>query len=179
MILFVVLYVTEPLGVPLPRFYMDEWTYPYYMIGVFCLLLIATFFSLLATYRLFIRKKKNITPPIHFYIKSYRFDLYWIYITISFILLAAVGLICSWITDIISTFIIIIFVSIFVILYLNMYLHYVMNDYNILQDIDAQNVRIEKHNKRIAEMRGKVKDIRKDLKEGKSQGVGEASLGLA
>lgn len=131
-ILFVVLYVTEPLNVPLPRFYMDEWTYPYYIIGVFALLIVATFFSLLATYRLFVRKQKRIEPKQHFFIKNYRFDLYWIFIIISFILLSAVGLIASWITDVISTFIIIIFVSVFVIFYLNVLLHYVMNDYSIL-----------------------------------------------
>ena len=55
-ILFIVLYVTEPRGVPLLRLAIDNWEYPYYVNGVFCLLIIATFFALLGTYRLFIRK---------------------------------------------------------------------------------------------------------------------------
>lgn len=131
-ILFVVLYVTEPRGVPLLRLYMDEWTYPYYINGVFCLLIVATFFSLLGTYRLFMRKKKKIEPKIHYYIKNRKFDMYWIFIVASFILMAAVGLIAYWITDEISYFLVIIFVSIFIILYLNAFLHYVMNDYDIL-----------------------------------------------
>jgi MFS family permease len=140
--LFVILYVTEPRGVPLLRLYLDNWQYPYYICGVFCLLLIATFFALIGTYRLFIRKKRVIEPKIHFYIKNRKFDMYWIFITASFILCAAVGLIAYWITKILSYFLIIIFVSIFIILYLNAFLHYVMNDYAVLQDIDMFNLKI-------------------------------------
>lgn len=131
-ILFVVLYVTEPRGVPLLRLDIDDWEYPYYINGVFCLLIIATFFSLLGTYRLFIRKKKKIEPRIYYFIKDRKFDMYWIFIITSFILLAAVGLIAYWITEEVSYFLVIIFVSIFIILYLNAFLHYVMNDYDIL-----------------------------------------------
>lgn len=66
-ILFVVLYVTEPRGVPLLRLDIDEWEYPYYINGVFCLLLVATFFAVLGTFRLFIRKKRRIEPKIHYF----------------------------------------------------------------------------------------------------------------
>jgi len=151
--LFVVLFVTEPRGVPLLRYEIDDWTYPYYTIGVFCLLLVATFFFLMGTYRLFIRKKKKIEPKIHYYIKDRKFDMYWIYISASFFLLATVGLISYWLTDDVTLFIIIIFISIYVIMYLNAFLHYVMNDYDILQNIEAFNVKIRKHNERLGALK--------------------------
>jgi hypothetical protein len=68
--LLVVLFVTEPIGVPLLRIEIDGWTYPYYTIGVFFLLLVATVYFLVGTYRLFIRKKKRIEPKIHYYIMN-------------------------------------------------------------------------------------------------------------
>lgn len=156
MALFVILYVTEPRGVPLLRLYIDEWEYPYYIIGVFCLLLIAAFFSLLGTYRLFIRKKRRIEPKVFYFIKDRKYDMYWIFISTSFFLCAAVGLIAYWITDILSYFLVIIFVSIFVILYLNAFLHYNMNDYSILQDIKMFNEKIKKHNERLDLLKEKV-----------------------
>ena len=61
-ILFVVLFVTEPTGVPLLRYNLDDFTYPYYIMGVFALLLVVTFFALYSTYRLFMRKQKSIQP---------------------------------------------------------------------------------------------------------------------
>lgn len=97
-ILFVVLYVTEPRGVPLLRLTIKSWDYPYYVNAVFCLLIISCLFALLGTFRLFIRKQKRIEPQIHFFIKNRKYDMYWIFITVSFILLAAIGLICYWIT---------------------------------------------------------------------------------
>lgn len=99
------------------------------------------------------RKKKRIDPKIHFYFKNRRFDMYWVYIIASFILLAAVGLIAYWITNSISIFLVIIFVSIFIILYLNAYLHYVMNDYEILQNIENFNIKIRKHNERLGDLK--------------------------
>lgn len=132
MILFVVLYVTEPRGVPLLRLNLDNWEYPYYINGVFCLLIIATFFALLGTYRLFIRKKKRIDSRVHFYVKNKKFDMYWIFISVSFLFLTAIGLISYWITKELSYFLVTVFASIFVIAYLNAFLHYVMNDYEIL-----------------------------------------------
>ena len=52
-------YVTYPLGGPLYRFSIDEYEYPYYIIGIFCLLLVCTFFALLSTYRLFLKKEEE------------------------------------------------------------------------------------------------------------------------
>jgi fatty acid desaturase len=105
--------------------------------------------------------------------------MYWIFITASFILFAVVGLLCFWITKQVSFFLVIIFVAIFVILYLNAFLHYVMNDYEILQNIEAFNVKIRKHNERIGYLKEKVVSIKKDLQEGKATSIGAASLGLA
>lgn len=64
-------------------------------------------------------------------------------------------------------------------MYLNAFLHYVMNDYNILQNIEDFNVKIRKHNDRLKDLKVKVVNIKKDLKEGKTTAIGEHSLGLA
>lgn len=105
--------------------------------------------------------------------------MYWMFITVSFILMAAIGLISYWITKQVSYFLVIIFVSIFIIMYANAYLHYVMNDYEILQNIEDFNVKIRKHNDRLGDLKAKVVTIKKDLKEGKSTAIGQGSLGLA
>ena len=51
--LFVILYVVEPSNVPLKYLHINHFEYPYYICGVFSLLLVAGFFSSLAIYRLF------------------------------------------------------------------------------------------------------------------------------
>jgi amino acid transporter len=131
MIFIVALVIIEPSNIPIPHFEIDGWTYPFYTIALFCLLLIVTFFSLLGTYRLFFRKKKKIEPQVFFYIKSLRFDMYWIFITSSLLTLSFIGLISFYLTDLLIYFLMIIFISIFIIAYLNAYLHYNMNDFDM------------------------------------------------
>jgi cell shape-determining protein MreC len=133
---------------------------------MYCILIVATFFSLLGTYRLFMRKKRKIEPQIHFYLKNKRFDMYWIFISAAFIFLAAIGLICYWITQVVSYFLVIVFVSIFIIAYLNAYLHYVMNDYYLFQDVEKINNYVRKHNSKLADLREKVDKIKKELEVG-------------
>lgn len=38
-------------------------------------------------------------------------------------------------------------------MYANAYLHYVMNDYDILQNIEEFNVKIRKHNERLGDLK--------------------------
>lgn len=156
MIFIVALVIIEPTNIPLPHFEIDGWTYPFYTISLFCLLLVVNFFCLLSTYRLFYRKKMRIEPLIFFYIKSFRFDMYWIFITCSLLTLSFIGLISFYLTDLVLYFLIIIFISIFIIAYLNAYLHYIMNDYDIFQDVKQINSNVEKHNTRLTELRKKV-----------------------
>lgn len=133
--IFTILYVVEPVGVPLLQLNIDSWEYPYYINAVFCLLLISGFFTYIAVYRLFVRKTKRIEPKIHYYIKNKRFDIYWIFLALNMFLAITIGLIAYWITDYWSVFFIIALVNLYLLCYLNAYLHYVLNDYDILEDI--------------------------------------------
>lgn len=51
--LFTILYVVEPEKVPLKYLRIDHFDYPYYICGVFTLLIVAGFFCSLSIYRLF------------------------------------------------------------------------------------------------------------------------------
>jgi hypothetical protein len=177
--IFTVLYVIEPDGIPLKYLEMDNWSYPYYINGVFCLLITSGFFCCLAIYRLFTRKRKRIVPKILYYIKNYKFDIYWIFLSASVVVNVVIGLIAYWITDIVSYFIVIALITVFVLLYLNAFLHYILNDYDILQNIDAHNLKIQKHNERLIDLKQKVLKFKEELKDGKSNQIGASSLGLA
>lgn len=128
---------------------LDNWGYPYYIIGVFCMLLVAGFFCLLAVYKLFIRKKKRIEPKLHYYIMNYKFDIYWIFMIATIIVMVTIGLIVFWIMDIVSYFLVIALVSFSILLFMNAYLYYALNDHFFLQDITKLNDKIKKHNERI------------------------------
>lgn len=137
------------------------------------------FFCLLAVYRLFTRKRKRIEPKIHYYIKNYKFDVYWIFLVGSFIVNTIIGLIAYWITDIVSYFLVIALITIYALFYVNAFLHYTLNDFDILQNIDSLNLKIKKHNERLTDLKEKVVKFKEDLKEGKAASVGAASMGLA
>ena len=150
--IFTVLYVVEFDGVPLPPLNIDDWEYPYYINAVFGLLLVCSFFCLLAIYRLFIRKKKRIEPKILFFMKNHKFDTYWIFLAIELFFNLVIGLIGYWITDYVSYFIFIFLITVYLLLELNAALHYILNDYDILQDVKTLNAKIDKHNERIGDI---------------------------
>jgi hypothetical protein len=50
----------EPRGVPLPDLIIAKTTYHFYIIAIFTVFFIGGFFSIYTTYRLFIRKKREI-----------------------------------------------------------------------------------------------------------------------
>lgn len=64
-----------------------------------------------------------------------------------------IGLISAWMTESWSVCAIIVFLDLFVLCYLNFYLYYTLNDYHILQDIDAVNARVRKHNARLDQLK--------------------------
>ena len=100
--------------------------------GIFSILLVATLFSIYCSYRLFIRKKKQILPNVFYYVKSSKFDMYWIFIFLTFICIMGYALIAFWASKNVSFVIIGGLGGLTIILYLNSYLHYAMNDYKVL-----------------------------------------------
>lgn len=64
-------------------------------------------------------------------------------------------------------------------MYINAFLHYALNDFEMLENIDAINAKIKKHNERLTDLKEKVTKFKKDVKEGNVAAVGAASIGLA
>jgi len=178
-ILFAVLYAVEPSGVPLLRLDIHGWDYPYYVNFLFCVLIVATLFALLGAFRLFTRKKKNIEPKVLYFFKGRSFDMYWMFILASLVLMACVGLVAAWITQDISYFLAILFLTLFLLAYLNAYLYYIRNDFDVFQNIEAFNVKIRKHNKNLVNLKKRVVNIQKDLENGDTKSIGTNSAGLA
>ena len=133
--IFTILYVVEPDDIPLMYLNMDNWDYPYYINGVFCVLLVAGFFCSLSVYKLFIRKKRRIEPKIHYFIMNYKFDVYWIFMIATIVVTVTIGLIAFWISETVSTFLIISLLSFSLLFFMNSYLHYSLNDHMFFQDI--------------------------------------------
>ena len=71
------------------------------------------------------------------------------------------------------------FGSLTIIFYLNGYLYYAINDYKFFEDISSINIKIDKHNKRIDELKQKVVQIKTDLKQGNTAAIGDNQMGLA
>ena len=62
---------------------------------------------------------------------------------------------------------------------MNAYMHYILNDYDILEDIKSINMKVDKHNERLTDLKDKVTKFKDDVKQGNSGAIGAASLGLA
>jgi phosphate/sulfate permease len=147
----------EPPGVPLPSLILVSYPYAYFVIGVFSMLIVTTFFAFLGFVRLFLRKTRRIESQTHYFIKHSRFDRYYMFLVLAFLLVSAIALIVYWINwPALSYFLIICLIPLYGLLYANAYLHYILNDYNILQNIDALNAKIGKHNERLVELKAKV-----------------------
>jgi len=137
------------------------------------LIIVATFFALVGSYRLLVRKKRRIYSKVRYFIKNKSFDLYWIYVCVTLLLMAVIGLLAYYVTESLTYFLCIIFLSIFLVSYLNAFLHYNMNDYHVLQNIEDKNRIIRKQNKKIEHLQKRMALIKNDIAEGKSNEVGE------
>jgi len=178
-ILFIVLLLVQPTGVPLLSFTVNQRDFPFYVNGLFCLLIVAAFFASYCVYRLFMRKMRKIEPQLCYYILNVKFDIYWIFITVAFVLLLCIGLIAFWITQEASYVYVVVFATLFVVSYMNAYLHYVMNDFQLFQDVAKMNASVQKHNAQVVALRDKVVAVRQDIMDGKANAVGSDALGLA
>jgi amino acid transporter len=130
-VIFAALYVTKPSKVPLPSFVIDDYAYPFYIIGVLAIIILITFLLLIVSFRLFIRKKNKIEPRVRFYFKSRHCDSYWIFVTLSLIANCIIGLLAYWVTTYASFFYEFFLISVYFILFMNAYLHYIANDYHL------------------------------------------------
>lgn len=99
-IMFVCLLAIDPNSnnIPLNNLVIGETSFHFYMVGIFSILLVILIFCLYSNYRLFIRKKRRINPTMFYYIQYRSFDLYWIFITATFLMLIVLSLLAFWAT---------------------------------------------------------------------------------
>lgn len=101
------------------------------------------------------------------------FDRYWLFICLSFLMMAVFSLLAFWAEGNPSSVIVGIFGSLAVLLSLNSYVYYSLNGYNLLEDIKGLNQKIDKHNKQIDQLKGKVKTNKQALTEGVSKFISQ------
>jgi len=178
-ILMVVLYATEPKHVPLLSYTFGNMEFEYYSVAAFCVLIVGGFYCLYCTARIFIRKKRGIRNMVNVYVKSPKFDIYWIYLSVLFLFVVIFSVVAYWVTDQVHYITVGVMGSLAIILFLNALLHYVLNDYQILQNIQALNIKITKHNMKLEKIQGKVDKIKQDLQEGNTEALNSSAMGLA
>ena len=144
--LIIMMAAIKPDGVPLNSYKLGEKEFTFYVVGMLCIYLVLLFYCLYCTYRIFVRKKKNIRDQHTIFIKWKNLDNYWMYLLASFALVACLSLFCFYITSDENALTIGILMPLALIFFLNAILHYIMNDYCILQNITKLNEKIKKHN---------------------------------
>lgn len=110
------------------------------------------FYFLICTLRIFIRKRRGIRPSKVYFVLLERFDTYWLFWVGSYLLIACVVLFLYYANPSPAMAIIGLIGSLALICFLNTLLYYDLNDYNILQDIEALNKKIELKNKQMEKL---------------------------
>ena len=161
-LLIAILEAVQPKNVPLNDYELGDRSYPFYAWALFSVLAIGIIFALEITYRIYRRKRKNIQGKFEYYVVSRRFDQYWFFMifTYGFIVLAAI---MAWYSTDEETWLAVgIIGPLALILLVNAYVHYVLNDYNVLQNIEKLNKRIVKHNSKMEKLRIKVEKYKRE-----------------
>mmetsp|Transcript_3192 Transcript_3192/g.2148 ORF Transcript_3192/g.2148 Transcript_3192/m.2148 type:complete len:174 (-) Transcript_3192:3849-4370(-) len=161
-----VLVITEPEGVPLTNWEIGDTDFNYYVIAILACIIQLTFACLYFLMRAFVRKKKEMRSTTIYYFKYEKIDTYWMLAIGGFISLTVIGLLGYWVADSLSFFIACTVGSAYVILFLNATLHFAMNEYCYLQDIQELNDKITAHNKRVEKVQEKTKEIKKAVLTG-------------
>jgi len=151
-VLMTVMFAIKPNGVPLGDIAFGNVSLPFYMAGTLTILVTAGLFCVYCTYRIIIRKKKSISSRVAYFIRSPKCDIYWIYIFATYFFFIVFSLVAYWAKKQKHYLTIGILAPLSLIFYLNAYIHYMMNDYNILQDIKSLNIRIQKRNLKIEKL---------------------------
>lgn len=137
--LFIVMKAIEPSGVPLLPIDLGDRSFQFYEVGIFTIVLVLIVFSLYCTVRTLVRKQKKIVANRNYFILSKKFDIYWILIITTYSLVLCYSLLLYWAQKNRHYLTVGMLGPLSVILFLNAYLFYMMNDYNILQDISSLN----------------------------------------
>lgn len=178
-ILITALTWAEPKDIPLSNITIMEKSISYRQAGAMSILIAALFYFLICTVRIFIRKRRGIRPAKLYFALARRFDTYWLFWLATYLLCVCVVMFLYYTNPDDTTAIIGLLGSLSIICFLNSLLYYDLNDYNILQDIDALNKKIAIKNKEAQALHEKVEKVKKELAAGNTSSIGAGSAGLA
>jgi hypothetical protein len=159
-ILLAVMKATEPDGVPLTKYAIDQENFEFWVYGVFSVLIVFIVFFAILVYRIFRRKRNGIDSKVHMYVHYKSIDLFWFFLFMLYCLVCIVSICCFWVTDDHRYLIVGLLAPLSMALLLNAYLKFALNDFNYLQDITSINKMIDKHNKKIDEVRAHIKSFK-------------------
>ena len=144
-IIFVIItlgvYFGDPVGVELTELQVHGDDYPLWLIGIATIVLMIIVFLLIATWRIWERKKRRLNDKVQYFIGFQAFDKYWIFICISGVVVILAGIIGFFATDSYDFLIICIFLPFIWAFFLTMYANWVRNDYEMLMDIKEANIK--------------------------------------
>ena len=164
-----ILEFTRPGGVPLKSVEMGNREFNFYIFPIFALLFTAIAYCFMGAYRIYTRKKKDISGKIYYYVFWFSVDIYWIYILATYFFIVLTGLLIYAVLDDQIYLILAIFIPAIWVISMNAYTHYVLNDYNIFKDIQKENTRRAKLRVKSEAMKKRISVYKKrKIAEGKS-----------
>lgn len=173
-ILMAVMEAVQPRGIPLRNYKLDQEDFSFWVYAIFAVLLVFTAFFAILVYRVFKRRRNGIDSKVHLYVHYKQLDLYWFFLLVLYGFLSIISICLFWFSDDHRYLIVGLLIPISVALLLNFYLSFALNDFKYVEDIQAVNKTIQKHNDRIDEIKEKINEFKKEL--GNKSGAGGKSL---
>lgn len=106
-------------------------------------------------------------------------DEYWMMIILNFIFLAVIAAVSSWVADFWGIFVAVIFSILIIHSYLNFYNHFMLNDYELLQNIETVNTRIKASNSRMDGLKKDMDEVKQKLLSGQATEIGQEAMSMA
>ena len=116
------------------------------LVGLFVLLLLLFYFTSLSLLRLYVRRKRHLLSTTRYFFKRRSLDSYWMMLAAQFISVALIGLALGWLRQSFDWSTALVFLDLYLLCFLNFQTHFLMNDYELLQDIALVNKRAERRN---------------------------------
>lgn len=137
-------FFSDPFSVELTELEINGDTYPMWLIGICTIILMIIAFLLMATYRVWERKKRRLVDKVFYYFMCFKFDKYWIFLSISAVIVWIAGII-GWATTGSYDFLIIsLFMPFIWACFLTAYANWASNDYEMLLNIKEHNIKLTK-----------------------------------
>ncbi len=165
-IIFIVLSAVKSKTVPLPKITIHSREVHFFVAWAFSLVLVLAYFTSLTVVRLFIRRKMGASQRVYFELKNMcaskqlRIDRYWFFMVFNLITLVGIGIISWWLTKSWTACVLIIFVDLYILCIMNFYTYLIANDFDILQNIENVNIRVNQHNFRQDNLKKEIENVK-------------------